>query len=204
MIVLPEGTEGLIFDLDGTLADTMGMHIESWELAGQFFGAEITAKMINDYAGIPTLQLIELFNKEYGWSLDPIEFRKEKNKLYLDIKAKSGGIKAIQHMVDYAESQRGIRPMAIGTGSIRTNAIYAVDALGIADWFVTLITADDVINPKPHPETFEKGAEAMGLSPTVCHVFEDSNIGIKAALDGGMSCSHIVTGKNFDNKGKLL
>ena len=203
MIKIPEETEGLIFDLDGTLADTMGMHIESWILAGQSFDAEITAKMIDDYAGIPTLQLIELFNEQYGWSLDPVEFRKVKNKLYLDIKQKAGGIKPIQHMVDYAESQKDIRPMAIGTGSMRSNAIYAVDALGIADWFVTLVTADDVIHPKPHPETFIRGAEAMGLSPSVCHVFEDSNIGIKAALDGGMSCSHIVTGENFDNKGKL-
>ena len=192
----PSGAKALIFDLDGTLVDTMGMHIDSWIMAGEYFGVEISSKMIDENAGIPSVPLVEKFNYEYGWDLDPYEFRSHKNELYLQIKS-AKGVDPIIPVVEFAKTQFGKLPMAVGTGSIRENAIAALRALAIEHWFEAVVTADDVIQPKPHPETFLKGAQTMSVSPRDCHVFEDSHIGIKAAIDGGMTATNIVTGERF-------
>ena len=97
--------QGLIFDLDGTLADTMPMHIESWIEAGDHHGVLITEKMIHDHAGVPTVQVIEIFNKDFAWNIDPYDFREVKNDIYLELKS-NRGIGAINEVVEIAEKWR--------------------------------------------------------------------------------------------------
>lgn len=188
--------KGLIFDLDGTLADTMPMHIESWMKAGEQHGVLITEKMIHDYAGVPTVQVIEIFNKEFEWNLDPYDFREAKNTIYLDLKA-ARGIEAITEVVQIADRYRSVYPLSVGTGSTRENAESALKALNISQWFMGLVSADDVTMHKPHPQTYLRCAEIMEVPPHTCHVFEDSPVGIQAALDAGMTATNIQTGEEF-------
>lgn len=188
-----KNTKGLIFDLDGTLADTMGMHIEAWAEAGRFFEVDITAEMINTYAGVPTFQLVTILNNEYGWTLDPEEFETLKDKHYYRIKDEAGQIQPIQEIITIADRHRGILPMSVGTGSIRIDAEMALIDLNITDWFEGLVTADDVKHPKPHPETFLRCAEIIGVAPEECQVFEDGPKGIEAALAAGMRVTNIIT-----------
>lgn len=195
MIEIHKNTKGLIFDLDGTLADTMPTHIESWQIAGIKYGVDITATMINELAGMPTVQVVQVFNKRYGWSIDPFEFKKEKNSQYLIAKKKAGTIQPIVHIVKIAKAHRGKMPMSVGTGSIRINAIHALSDLQISDWFEGLVSADEVENPKPHPETFLRCAEIIKLSPAECQVFEDGPMGIESALAAGMRVTNILTGE---------
>jgi len=199
LIPRPE-IKGLIFDLDGTLADTMPMHIAAFIKVAEDYGVEMTAQMIHDRAGTPTLDVIKDLSQEYGWSMDPLdphEFRSRKTEVYLEMKKKAGPIQPIAKMVEIAKANRSIRPMGIGTGTIRSNATLALRELEITDWFDIVVTADDVIDPKPHPETFLRCVEHFGLQPHECLVYEDSPVGIKAARDGGMHAANVVSLEYF-------
>ncbi len=185
--------KGLIFDLDGTLADTMPLHIDAWYETGVTFGVNITAQMVEERAGTPTIQVIQQLNELYNWNVDPTAFREKKNQVYLGLKKKNGKIQPVQRVVDVAQSYHGKLPMAIGTGSIRYNATMALMDLEIGDWFEAMYTADDVINPKPHPETFLKCAEHIKVEPKDCLVYEDGPSGITAALAAGMTVVNVDT-----------
>ena len=197
-ILIPQShIKGLIFDLDGTLADTMPTHIDAWIAAGKEYGADITGQMIDDRAGTPTIQVVEDLNQTYGWDIDPYTFRDRRNEIYHTMKKKAGPIQPIQEIVEIAKSNHKVRPMGVGTGSIRSNASLALRELGITEWFDIIVTADDVDQPKPHPETFLRSVEHFGLQPHECLVYEDSPVGIKAARDGGIHAVNILTLEYF-------
>lgn len=197
MIRVHPNIRGLIFDLDGTLADTMGIHIDAWIEAGQKYNVVITPAMINDNAGIPTRPLIALLNKQYGWDIDPEDFELFKDDCYYTIKDSKGKIKPVTEVMNLAKSYHGKLPMAVGTGSIREDALMAIEDMQVADLFMGVVTADDVNQPKPHPETFLKCADIIDIAPEYCQVFEDSPKGVEAALAGGMMVLNILTGELF-------
>jgi len=195
MLSVHPSTRGLIFDLDGTLADTMGMHIDAWIAAGKEYSITITSNMINDNAGIPTRPLVALLNRQYGWNVDPIQFEEVKDRHYNIIKEEHGKIQAIPSVISIVEAHKSILPMAVGTGSIRQDALMAINDLGISHLIKGVVTADDVTLPKPHPETFLSCAMMIGVAPRYCQVFEDSPKGVEAALAGGMMVTNILTGE---------
>jgi len=184
-ITLPQGVKGLIFDLDGTLADTMPVHIAAWKLAGSSFGVEIEDHMIFDRSGMPTVKVTELLNKDYGWSLDPQQVKQAKDQAYHELKPQIG-VSLLQPVYEVAEAYKGKLPMAVGTGSTRRNAENTLISLGIMDWFDAIITADEVSKHKPDPETYLKCARLIQVGPEDCLVFEDAVFGIEAARRAGM------------------
>jgi beta-phosphoglucomutase family hydrolase len=186
MIVIPDDIEGLIFDLDGTLADTMPLHLEAWAAAGREFGVEITPFMINAMAGIPTIQSVVKLNETYDWTLDPLEVKRFKDFHYKKIKSNNGRLNAIDPVLDVVKKYRSVLPLAIGTGSARLNALDTLRDLGIIDWFTAIVAGDDIVNHKPFPDTFLKCAEIIGVDPHKCLVFEDGDLGILAAQNAGM------------------
>lgn len=195
MIHIDSSARGLIFDLDGTLADTMGMHVEAWIGAGREFGITITRAMINDNAGIPTQPLLALLNKQNGWSVNPSKFEEVKDQHYNVVKEAHGQIQPIPDVMSIVDTYKDLLPMAVGTGSTRADALLAIDELGISSLIKGLVTADDVTHPKPHPETFLTCATIIGVAPQYCQVFEDSLKGVEAALAGGMMVTNILTGE---------
>jgi beta-phosphoglucomutase family hydrolase len=186
MIALPENIKGLIFDLDGTLADTMPLHLAAWLAAGRQFGVEITPFMINAMAGIPTIQTVVKLNENYGWELEPLEVKKFKDFHYRKIKVKAGKEQAIIPVLKIAEKYKNQLPLAIGTGSARLNALETLRELEIIDWFEAVVSAEDVERHKPFPDTFLKCAELISVPPENCMVFEDGDLGILAAKNAGM------------------
>ena len=186
-IEVSKSIKGLVFDLDGTLVDNMHLHVQAWVESGTHFGLPITSQMIIDNAGIPTLQLIEKLSLENNWEVDYKTYTLNKQARYRAIKKADGKINRIEPIIAIAEYYKDLIPMAIGTGSSKLNAIGALEDAGILSWFKAVITADDVINPKPHAEVFLKGAEIMGIDPTKCLVFEDGDKGIESAIAAKMA-----------------
>lgn len=183
---LNNGIKALIFDLDGTLADTMPIHMKAWLRAGLLLNIPVTEKDILRLTGAPTREVATILIKEYGWKADPDEIAEAKQKFYLEEKASHGkvmGIPAVHALVNHFYKKM---PMAVGTGSGRVNALSTISDIGLTDIFDAVITASDVTNPKPHPETFLKCSEIMKIAPANCLVFEDGDMGIKAAIEGGM------------------
>jgi beta-phosphoglucomutase family hydrolase len=184
--MVPECVRGLIFDLDGTLADTMSSHVKAWSLTGRHFGVDITAEMINEMAGAPSYQVIKAFNKRYGWDIDPLACKTIKSEYYLSLLDELEEIQPISEVYELVKHYHGRLPMAIGTGSSKANADRVIRALGLDQLIPTVVSADDVLHPKPHPETFLTCARLIGINPADCLVFEDGPLGIQAAVDAGM------------------
>ncbi len=189
--------KGLIFDLDGTLADTMSLHVKAWIQTAELWEVTITAQMIYERGGTPTIQVIEDLSRLYGWSIDPYAFRIKKNDIYADIKKRNGKINPILPVLEIVHRYKNILPQSVGTGSVRKNAEMAIDDLGLQDHFEVIVTADDVSRHKPHPETFLKCADGMKVKPEDCLVYEDGPMGIEAAMSAGMKVIHIETLESF-------
>lgn len=162
-------------------------------MVGEKYGFPITDQMINDRAGTPTLQVAKDLNEDYNWTLDPDAVYVDKNAIYEDLLKNDRPIRSILSVYNLASSYLNKMPMAIGTGSTRSDAIMALEDMEVTTWFPIVVTADDVENGKPHPETYLRCAEGLGIEPQDCIVYEDGPKGIEAAINAGMSAINIIT-----------
>ncbi len=169
---------GLIFDIDGTLIDTMPIHFRAWQEVAGKFDFEYPESLFYKLAGMPTGDIIIYINENQGKALDPDEIVKAKNEAYLRL---NRAIRVIEPVIKIVEENHGKIPMALGTGEYRDVALVNLKVTGIDHYFDKLVSADDVINSKPHPETFLKCAQLMNVPPETCQVFEDGEAGLEAA-----------------------
>jgi len=192
-VKIPEinpNAKALIFDLDGTLADTMPVHFWAYKNVLGSYDINFTPELFATLAGIPAVGTIEKLNKLFGTTMDAKKVGHLKEIEYEKIMHK---MKAIDPVVELVKQYCGKLPMAIGTGGYNRLAWKTIDILGLNKYFDILISADDINNPKPHPETFLKCAEKMGVDPEFCQVFEDGEPGMQAAKAAGMMAT-LVTG----------
>src|SRR5438046_9012976 len=116
MILIPPDVQGLVFDCDGTIADTMPLHYEAWAEAIQHHGHEFPEAMFYEMAGIPTTRIIELLNERHGWHVPVQEAADLKERLYVEqIKQ----VKPIAPVVELIHRYSGKLPMAVARGGTR-------------------------------------------------------------------------------------
>lgn len=175
--------KGLIFDLDGTLADTMPIHYIAWKNAAAKYGINFTPELFSELAGIPLYPTVEKLNHIFGKNIDPKEMGDLKEAEFENNMHKTPEIKIVTNLV---RANHGKIPMAVGTGGARRLALKTLQIIGLECYFDALVTSEDVAHYKPHPETFLKCAEQMRVPPEECQVFEDGILGIQAAQTAGM------------------
>ena len=180
-----DGFEGLVFDLDGTLVDSMPAHFEAWCVALEQVGAGgvFEEDVFYSMGGRPTKDIVVQLNEEYNLKLDPDTVAFAKKQAFME---RLGDVTLNTEVVEYAKSWRGKVPMAIATGGSRIVAEKTLQELGLSDLFDEVVTADDVSVGKPDPEVFLIAAERIGVDPTQCVAFEDAAPGIMAAQLAGM------------------
>lgn len=181
--------KALIFDLDGTLADTMPVHFLAYKNIVAKYGIHFTPELFAKLAGIPAVGTIEKLNEWFGTKMDAEVVGHFKESEYEKIMHK---MKPIAPVVELAKKYHGILPMAVGTGGYHRLAWKTMDILGLDKYFDILVSTDDVARPKPFPDTFLKCAEMMGVEPSVCEVFEDAQLGIQAAKAAGMMATLVT------------
>lgn len=174
---------GLIFDIDGTLADTMPAHYRSWKLVAERYGFDYPESLFYRLSGMPTGDIISYINEHQGMDLNPEEVVRAKNEAYL---ALNGAIQVIEPVFKIVKENHGKLPMALGTGEYREIALVNIRITGLDRYFDKIVTADDVTKSKPDPETFLKCAELINVPPEFCQVFEDGGAGLEAARRAGM------------------
>ncbi len=175
--------KGLIFDLDGTLADTMPIHFIAWRNAAAKYGIDFTPEVFEKLAGVPLYPTVEKLNEMFGTTIIPKEMGDIKEKEFENNMHHTPEIKVV---TDLVKKYHGLIPMAVGTGGCRRLALKTLDIIGLNGYFDVLVTSEDVSNFKPHPETFLKCADGIGIKPSDCEVFEDGILGIRAAQTAGM------------------
>ncbi len=179
------GVKGLIFDLDGTLADTMPYHFEGWKKACIKYGAHIDNSFLRKHTGSPGWIIAEEIIKEckLNGSVTIEQIVEEKLMEYHRIQHL---VKPIEPVADIVRKYHGRLPMAVGTGGHRHAVERTLEITGLRKYFDIIVTANDVNSFKPHPETFLRCAGLMNIDPQFIEVFEDADLGIEAARKAGM------------------
>ena len=184
------GIKGLIFDLDGTLADTMPYHFKGWKVACQKFGVEIDTAFLRKHTGSPGWIIADELLKvcKLNGSVTIEQIMNEKLTEFYNLQHL---VKAITPVVDIVKKYYGYLPMSIGTGGHREAVERTLKVTDLRKYFDIIITANDVENFKPHPETFLRCAEMMNVEPEYIEVFEDAELGIEAAIAAGMTVTDV-------------
>jgi len=188
----PGDFAGYIFDLDGTLVDTMPLHYLAWDEAIRGVGLKepLNEDLFYSFGGVPTRRVAELIGLHYGLKLDPDAVMHTKEQLYLKLVSRA---KPIVPVVDFLRRVALTHPCAIATGGTPEVALPALDAAGLRGFFKVIVTPCDIPpgRGKPAPDMFLLAAQKMGVPPERCLVFEDAEPGIKGALAAGMQVVHV-------------
>lgn len=181
--------KGFLFDLDGVIVDTAVFHFQAWRRLAQKLGGDFTEEQNEQLKGVSRVDSLKKIIEWTGASVSDEEFQTlmiEKNEWYLELVQGLGPQDALPGALNFLQTayDQGIK---IALGSASKNAPMILEKLGITPLFTAIIDGNNVVNGKPHPEVFLKGAEALGLEPSECVVFEDSIAGVQAAKTGGMS-----------------
>jgi HAD superfamily hydrolase (TIGR01509 family) len=180
--------KALIFDLDGTLSDSLPVHIASWHSVCDQLNCFFDEKIIVEMTGAPTITFAERIKKEQNIKISAEEIVRMKQK---EFRKNINRIKPHDAVIDLMKNAHGRIPMAVGTGASRTSALLQMKELGIDQLFDFIVTADDVESHKPEPETFLRCAELMNTEPAFCQVFEDGELGMQAAQKAGMMLTDV-------------
>jgi beta-phosphoglucomutase family hydrolase len=178
----------LIFDLDGTLSNSLPVHMATWNKVGETYGFKFDPQIMLEMTGRATIEFARHIVAYYGLSVDPEEIVKLKQKSFRD---SAQLLEPVDEIIAIVKEYHGKLPMAVGTGASRKSTEVQLNELGIARYFDVIVTADDVIRHKPNPDTFLKCAELMGVAPEKCQVFEDGVLGIEAAKKAGMMVTDV-------------
>jgi len=186
------GYKALIFDLDGTLVDSMPAHFKAWcqALADHGSPGVFPEDVFYAMGGRPTRDIVEIINGERGLHLDPDGVALSKKRHFLKV---LGTVGLIKEVADFAEQNRGKVPMAVASGGSRIVVEKTLQMVGISDWFDEVVSNDEVANGKPAPDIFLEAASRLGVAPADCVVFEDGRAGIEAALAAGMEVVTVPT-----------
>jgi HAD superfamily hydrolase (TIGR01509 family) len=180
----PQGTQALIFDCDGTLADTMPAHYKAWLAMLGKYGIPFPEPRFYAMGGMPTAQIIRLLAADAGVAVTDVDAMvQEKEQGFLK---HLDAVTLIEPVVTIASTYRGKLPIAVASGGYRDTIARTLDRLAIRDWFDALVTAEDTPRHKPEPDVFLEAARRLGVAAAGCVVFEDTDIGLEAARRAGM------------------
>lgn len=182
-IEIPAQVKGLIFDCDGTIADTMPLHYQSYLDALGPAGEHFSKDMFFELAGVPAEPVMEELNKRFDVGIDAKQVAEEKERLFGERLHRAASVEAVEQVI---REYHGKLPMAVASGGTGDNIRRTLKVLDLASFFDVMVSADDVENGKPSPDIFLEAARRMGVEPEYCLVFEDADMGIKAARAAGM------------------
>jgi len=180
---------GLIFDIDGTICDTMPVHYIAWRDTAKEYGIDFTIPLFESVTGMPALETCQFLKEKFNKNFDPEEFARIKELRYEENIYK---VKPVEPVVELIHEYHGKLPMACGTGGYRRLAWKALEMVGVKDYFEHVVSAEDVKKHKPDPETFLTAASLIHINPTDCQVFEDGKLGLQAAESAGMIATDVT------------
>jgi HAD superfamily hydrolase (TIGR01509 family) len=188
---LPEGAfKAYLFDCDGTIADSMPLHYNAWRAVLAEWNCEYPEEVFYSWGGKPVRKIIADLNKINGLQMPIEDLATRKEGLYL---AQIPQLQGIPEVLEHIEAEHGRIPFAVVSGSTRDSVVGSLSVLGLLDKFDTIVSAEDYKHGKPAPDGYLLAAERLGVAPADCLVFEDTEMGIEAAVAAGMASVKVAT-----------
>ena len=175
--------EGLIFDCDGTLVDTMPIHFKAWSSTTKVHGLVFPEDRFYALGGVSPFEVLRILSSEQGVKVDPKAVTREKESRYMELIAEADEIPEVMQIV---RKNYGKIPMAVASGGTPETVEGILDHCGIRHYFDAIVTSEDVEKPKPAPDTFLEAAQRINVAPEKCRAYEDADMGMKAILAAGM------------------
>jgi beta-phosphoglucomutase-like phosphatase (HAD superfamily) len=188
--------KGLIFDCDGTLADTMPLHWRVWQELARRHGFHISEARFYAFGGVPSRDILKTLNREQGLSLDCLAIAREKEAGYLTLLSQ---VEPIPTILNIARENFGKLPMAVASGGSRRVIEQVLEHLGIRRLFSAVVTNEDVTRQKPAPDIFLEAARRLGVPPQFCRAYEDTDVGLEGIRAAGMEAvdvRQVLAGRN--------
>jgi beta-phosphoglucomutase family hydrolase len=186
MTTLPSHIRGLVFDCDGTIADTMPAHYKAWVRALGEHGHDFPEALFYEMAGIPSVKIIEILNEKHGYRLPVQETADIKESYFVEM---IPHITPIEPVVKFVHDYAGKLPLAVATGGTRAICTKTLASLNLLQHFQAIVTADDVAHGKPAPDIFLEAARRLHVPAEQCAAFEDAELGLASARAAGM---HVI------------
>jgi beta-phosphoglucomutase-like phosphatase (HAD superfamily) len=184
LIEIPQYIRALIFDCDGTLVDTMPIHLDAWKKAFEMNDRDFPFDFIESLKGASAVNIMELYNEQYNDNIDISKVISDKSNITRKIIIKA---KPILPIAEIVQKYKNILPMSVVSGGSLFNVETSLSAAGLIEYFDIVITSFDKLPAKPEPDMFLEAARRMNVKPELCLVFEDGDFGLEAAKRAGMT-----------------
>lgn len=179
----------VIFDCDGTLVESGEAHFKSFRTAVRAQGYDLERDWYDQRNGFDRLSLLSAFSGEISGPLD-ISLAAQQS-----IEAFISATTAISPIVETGELVRtlaGTYPMAVGTNAEIEVATASLLAVGLSNYFTSIVSISDGYPAKPAPDIFSTAAQRLGVSSARTLVFEDSPEGVSAAIAAGSDVVQVL------------
>ncbi len=180
--------DALIFDCDGTLANTSPVHYRAFSEAFAEQGQAMDRAWYFARIGFSRDQVFDQFEREFGAKLDRAALAERSRVLFFDY---LHDVDAFDAVAAVARHFRGRVPMAVASGGQRPIVEATLRALDLLPLFDAIVAVEDVAHSKPAPDVFLEAARRLKAAPTACLVFEDSDEGLEAARRAGMDAKDV-------------
>lgn len=176
--------QALLFDLDGTLVDTSIANFRAYQLALEEVGVEIEQTQFQSVAfGRNWRQFLPAILQSAQSDAEPAAVAQRKREIYPDL---TDALRFNQGLFSLALASRSTMRTAVVTTASSESVSAVFKSVDQKSYFDILVTGDDVLKHKPAPDAYLLAAERLGVNPSSCLAFEDSDIGVESARAAGM------------------
>ncbi|MCJ7767109.1 HAD family phosphatase [Candidatus Bathyarchaeota archaeon] len=187
-------SDAVIFDWDGTIADTTQAVVTSFQETLRRIGVEVGDAFIEKRIGIGAMntfkEALEAVGKPYT---ERILEELVRHKIAAQVNL-ADTVTLFDGAIELLDSLRNKVPIGLASMNNRKVILNLLRKMRIAEYFQVVITADEIEHPKPSPDIFLECARILDCSPERCVVVEDSVFGVEAARRAGMKCIAVPTG----------
>lgn len=189
---MPRELRAIVFDLDGVLADSEGLHVQAWERLFEGRGLPFDPRWAWEWVGVPDVEIAAMVARRFEVQGSPKDLVHEKRERFRGLVR--AGLRSFEGVAgELQQCLAGSVPVAIGTSSARSEAALMLQVMGYEAWFPVVVAGDDVPRVKPAPDIYLEAARRLGLPPGQCIALEDSPGGIAAARAAGMAVVAVST-----------
>lgn len=175
--------KAIIFDCDGTLADSMPLHWRAWKAVTERHKIVFPEHRFYALGGVPSRDILKMLAEEQGIELDAVAVAHEKENEYLPL---IDQVEPVNAVVGIVRAHHGRIPMAVASGGNERIIGQVLDHLNIRHLFEAIVTSEHVTRQKPAPDIFLEAARRLGVHPGDCRAYEDTDLGLEAIRAAGM------------------